>query len=155
MIGGKLSEGINFSDNLGRGVVVVGLPFPNAHSAEWKAKLDHVEKTAYERAVNQSAISSSASSEMECKSLAKATGRELYENACMRAVNQSVGRAIRHQSDYACIILLDKRYQSERIKSKLPGWIQKGIVQDGGRKSFAEVMGGLSAFFRAKKIRGD
>lgn len=33
VMGGKLSEGINFNDDLARGVVIIGLPYPNVHSA--------------------------------------------------------------------------------------------------------------------------
>jgi chromosome transmission fidelity protein 1 len=38
VISGSLSEGINFSDELGRGVLVFGLPYPNPRSAEWTAR---------------------------------------------------------------------------------------------------------------------
>ena len=37
------------------------------------------------------------------------SGQVHYENLCMKAVNQSVGRAIRHKDDYAAIIFLDHR----------------------------------------------
>lgn len=137
VVGGKMSEGINFSDKLGRGVVVVGLPFPNMQSAEWMAKLEYVEKRAIERGESQED--------------AKAVARGVYENACMRAVNQSIGRAIRHQNDYACIMLLDRRYDTPRIKAKLPGWIRRGLCEHAATKPFSGVTDSLKAFFRAKE----
>lgn len=137
VVGGKMSEGINFSDRLGRAVIVVGLPFPNMQSAEWRAKLEYVEQTTINRG----------------RSLAegKSAAREFYENACMRAVNQSIGRAIRHQKDFASIILLDRRYDSQRIKEKLPGWIQEGLLENASSKPFTEVTHSLERFFRIER----
>ncbi|ORY01038.1 helicase C-terminal domain-domain-containing protein [Clohesyomyces aquaticus] len=130
VIGGTLSEGINFSDALGRGVVVVGLPFPNPHSAEWKAKMQY--------------ISSKASSNGQD---GKAAARDFYENACMRAVNQTVGRAIRHRGDYAAILMLDRRYSGERIQAKLPGWVRGSLASGAG---VSQVVSRLDEFFAGK-----
>lgn len=70
----------------------------------------------------------------------------------MRAVNQSIGRAIRHQNDYAVIILLDKRFQSERIKKKLPGWIGESL-ESGVDAKFGDLMTATTKFFRGKKAQ--
>ncbi|KAI5813786.1 helicase C-terminal domain-containing protein [Pyronema omphalodes] len=148
VVGGKMSEGINFNDNLGRGVIMIGLPFPNAQGAEWQAKLRHVEKVAY------NFLSDSSKTETEKLAEAKAAGKDYYENACMRAVNQSIGRAIRHREDYATIVLIDKRYTTERIQNKLPGWIKTGLVHIDlakGEGRFADFMRASGAFFRSKK----
>jgi len=126
VIGGSLSEGINFSDRLGRGVAVVGLPFPNPNSPEWKAKLQYVERRSEKGG--------------------KAATREFLENACMRAVNQSVGRAIRHRNDYAAIFLLDKRFERESISSKLPGWIKDNV----SRRSYSQGLKAVEEFFEGK-----
>ena len=137
IVGGKMSEGINFSDRLGRGVIMVGLPFPNIHSPEWKAKMEYVKTSSVSRGKNPTDGDTAA--------------REFYENACMRAVNQSIGRAIRHQNDFASIVMLDKRYNSDRIRGKLPGWIQKSLVKDAGHKSFQDVLSSLDSFFQSRK----
>ena len=147
VVGGKMSEGINFSDRLGRCVVIVGLPFPNINSAEWKAKIEYIESSTLSRL--DSSIEVIANDEMRRRS--KEAGREFYENACMRAVNQSVGRAIRHREDYAAILMIDKRFGNPRIRGKLPGWIQEGLVADAGEKTFGQLMGTLGGFFRGKK----
>ncbi|KAH7327734.1 helicase C-terminal domain-containing protein [Stachybotrys elegans] len=144
VVGGKMSEGINFSDRLGRCVVVVGLPYPNIASPDWKARMEYIELTTTARLIKEGA------SQAEATASGKQSARDYYENACMRAVNQSIGRAIRHRGDYAAIVLLDRRYASQRIRSKLPGWIQGGLVQDSQERGLGGLMGALGSFFRGK-----
>ncbi|KAF2653464.1 ATP-dependent RNA helicase-like protein chl1 [Lophiostoma macrostomum CBS 122681] len=130
VIGGSLSEGINFNDALGRGVIVVGLPFPNPHSAEWKAKTQYISMKASAQGQD-----------------GKAAARDFYENTCMRAVNQCIGRAIRHRNDYAAILMLDRRYSAPRIQAKLPRWIRSSLANGAGVR---EVEKSLDEFFAGK-----
>lgn len=158
VIGGSLSEGINFSDALGRGVAVVGLPFPNARSAEWKARLDFISSRPLTSTTPTSITTTTTTSStttlgvgvkgIKGKGLDTAISRAFLENTTMRAVNQSVGRAIRHKDDYAAILLLDRRYEGERMVGKLPGWIGEGFRRGLG---FEGVVGGLRRFFEGKE----
>lgn len=141
VVGGKMSEGINFSDRLGRLVVIVGLPYPNINSPEWKARLEYIESAALKRLASGS----------DAKAQAKQLARDFYENACMRAVNQSIGRAIRHQGDYAAIVLVDRRFGTERIRRKLPGWIRGGLVEGSEARGVQGLMGALNVFFKGRK----
>lgn len=133
VVGGKLSEGLNFSDDLGRCVCVVGLPFPNKTNPELSEKMKYLDKLAVEQRSNSNSIFS---------------GGEYYENLCMKAVNQCIGRAIRHINDYATILLIDERYQQEHIKNKLPNWIQNSLRIP---NNFGGVQGSLVKFFKSKK----
>ncbi|NWQ63610.1 DDX11 helicase, partial [Neopipo cinnamomea] len=121
VVGGKMSEGINFSDDLGRCVIMVGMPYPNIKSPELQEKMAWLDKTM-PRAAGQ------------------APSRVLIENLCMKAVNQSIGRAIRHQKDFASILLLDHRYARPAIFNKLPQWIRERTqVKPAFGSAFAEL----------------
>lgn len=113
VVGGRLSEGINFSDDLARAVMMVGLPFPNVFSGELISRRKYIEEQVWSKTGN--------------RNLAQEATKVFYENICMRAVNQSVGRSIRHKGDYSTIYFFDKRYHTSRIKLKLSNWIKERI----------------------------
>ena len=99
VIGGKLSEGINFSDELGRCVMVVGMPYAN--------KKDVILQERMRFADSQSI----------------GAGSELYRNMCIKAVNQTIGRAFRHKKDWAVVVLADCRYSQPSTLSRITPWI--------------------------------
>ncbi|KAE9103198.1 putative ATP-dependent RNA helicase DDX11-like protein 8 [Phytophthora fragariae] len=126
VVGGKMSEGINFNDELARCVVMVGMPYPNARDAELVEKMAFLDKRI------------------------PGSGRQFYESLCMKAVNQSIGRSIRHQKDYSTILLVDHRYSSSAVRSRLPEWIQNRVQPP---MSFGQVYSQLVQFYRAKESK--
>jgi chromosome transmission fidelity protein 1 len=101
VMGGKLSEGINFSNDLCRCVVVIGLPYPDPNDPLLQEKLKLMPNNS-----------------------------SYLRSLCLRSVNQSVGRAIRHASDYASIVLMDIRYpQQDAIAKGLPKWLADSTPQ--------------------------
>lgn len=69
----------------------------------------------------------------------------------MRAVNQSIGRAIRHANDYATILLVDRRYGGPKIRGKLPKWIGEDVVV---QEEWGGAAKAIAGFFREKRERG-
>ncbi|XP_069821453.1 ATP-dependent DNA helicase DDX11 isoform X2 [Dendropsophus ebraccatus] len=129
VVGGKMSEGINFSDDLGRCVVMVGMPYPNIRSPELQEKMSYLDHTLP-------------------KTNGVSAGKVLVENLCMKAVNQSIGRAIRHRGDYASILLLDHRYARPSVLGKLPQWIRSSTEV---KQSFGAAYASIRKFFQMKK----
>ena len=142
IIGGKMSEGINFADDLARCVIVVGLPYPDISDPiliEKMKSLDNAQQQKTNNKGNEGAL--------------LLTGRSYYQNLCMRAVNQSIGRAFRHSNDYAAVILADFRYASDpKVWNKLPQWLRSSGCGDRGMgKSFSSIIAETSHFFVEKR----
>ena len=78
VIGAKVSEGLNFSDDLARGVIIIGLPFANLGSPELQERLKYVKRLEEKQRGKKEQGQKDAAA-------------ELYENMCMNAVNQSIG----------------------------------------------------------------
>ena len=98
---GKMSEGIDFSNNLARCVCIVGIPFPN---------INDIKVDVHKQWLNNKQ---------------KGIGNKWYIENAMNAVNQSIGRAIRHKDDYAAIILLDQRF--EGFAHMISKWMRPNI----------------------------
>lgn len=122
VMGGKLSEGINFNDDLGRGVITVGLPYPNIHDIEIQEQMK-----AY---VN---IMIKSGSDKSLKQLEA----DYLENSCMRILNQTIGRVIRHKKDYASIIMIDERCKRNSIIDRLPKWIIPSLLDRSGNFNYS------------------
>ncbi|KAL7535938.1 hypothetical protein ACHAXR_007954 [Thalassiosira sp. AJA248-18] len=134
VMGGKMSEGINFANDMARCVLVAGLPYPDITDPVLKEKMQSLDR--------------------ECRNAGIGiTGQAYYQNLCMRTVNQSVGRAIRHANDYAAIVLADFRYATDpRIWRGLPQWLRRGCsVPSQEDAAFGKVMNNVRSFFAEKK----
>ncbi|KAH9598859.1 ATP-dependent helicase [Trypanosoma melophagium] len=166
VMGGKLSEGINFSDDLGRGVVVVGLPYANPSDVELQLYLGHIASTRLSTTPSFTTnttntttnITSSYCMDTAVGSLVSGetlpvfsspTQWGLFTDLCMRVVNQSTGRCIRHAGDYAVVILFDARYgERADIRKRIPSWMQPSLRVT---QNFGECFRGVREFFLRRK----
>nr|GMD33796.1 ATP-dependent DNA helicase DDX11 [Ipomoea batatas] len=163
IVGGKISEGINFSDGMGRCIIMVGLPYPSPSDIELIERVKHIEsigcasisKTPKLSAPTQ-CFNGDAQAGLSILRSCKHRGKQYYENLCIKALNQSIGRAIRHINDYAAILLVDGRFssnpterRSSHLTSKLPQWINARLVSS--TKNYGEVHRLLHQFFKFHK----
>ncbi|KAL8098973.1 hypothetical protein AgCh_031615 [Apium graveolens] len=163
VVGAKISEGINFSDGMGRCIVMVGLPYPSPSDVELIERIKHIEGLGDASSNKLSNYfpdakycTGNAQAGFDILRSCKRRGREYYDNLCMKAVNQSIGRAIRHINDYAAILLVDARYASGSSKrifphptDKLPQWIKGRLISATG--NYGDVHRELHQFFKLKK----
>ena len=130
---GKVSEGLDFADANGRAVIITGLPYPALHEPKVRIKREYLD---------QRHAASAAASPL--------TGSVWYQQQASRAVNQAIGRVIRHVNDYGAILLCDKRFAQTDQRMQLSSWI-RGRMEVHER--FGGVIGQVRGFF--KRMEGD
>ncbi|XP_031627520.1 regulator of telomere elongation helicase 1 homolog [Contarinia nasturtii] len=104
---GKVSEGLDFADNQGRGAIITGLPYAPIHDPRVKLKKEYLDGKRNERDTM--------------------SGNVWYSLDAVRAVNQAIGRIIRHKSDYGAILFCEKRFHQTRTQENISGWVRENM----------------------------
>ena len=107
---GKVSEGLDFADNNARAVICIGIPFPNWKDPKVELKMKYNDK---KRSKDQNILQ----------------GRQWYEIQAFRALNQALGRCIRHKMDWGAIVMVDDRYaKNQKYISSLSKWVRSDVI---------------------------
>ncbi|XP_070328512.1 regulator of telomere elongation helicase 1 isoform X2 [Odocoileus virginianus] len=126
---GKASEGLDFADMNGRGVIVTGLPYPPRMDPRVLLKMQFLDEMKAQSGAGGQFLS----------------GHDWYRQQASRAVNQAIGRVIRHRHDYGAVFLCDHRFAHADTRAQLPSWVRPHVkVYD----SFGHVIRDVAQFFR-------
>ncbi|XP_012381353.2 Fanconi anemia group J protein [Dasypus novemcinctus] len=122
---GKVSEGLDFSDDNARAVLTIGIPFPNVKDLQVELKRHYNDQHSKLRGL--------------------LPGRQWYEIQAYRALNQALGRCIRHKNDWGALILVDDRFRSNpnRYISGLSKWVRQQIQH---HSTFESALESLAEF---------
>jgi regulator of telomere elongation helicase 1 len=107
---GKVAEGLDFSDNAARAVVIVGVPFPLKVDPRTIMKQYYLD-------------------EIVTKSKYAMNSHKWYLMQATRATNQAIGRVIRHAEDYGNIILMDQRFGDPQNKDSISKWLRGQLTE--------------------------
>ncbi|XP_066058180.1 Fanconi anemia group J protein isoform X1 [Chamaea fasciata] len=131
---GKVSEGLDFCDENARAVVTIGIPFPNVRDLQVELKRKYNDQHKSTRGL--------------------LSGSQWYEIQAYRALNQALGRCIRHRNDWGALILVDDRFRNNPNKyiTGLSKWIRQQLRHHG---SFGGALESLRAFALRNQRGGD
>lgn len=144
---GKMSEGISFNDDNARGVICVGMPYPNARDRRIIAKKAYNDEQRKLR--NKTCL---------------LPGQEWYTQQATRAIAQALGRCIRHGADFGTIVLMDSRHCDDgspnegicRAHKNLPKWMRSCVrtlsMQANSGVGNTHIVGGYSGLKREMKL---
>ena len=136
---GKASEGIDFSDAMCRCVIIIGIPYAPFTDLKISLRRQYLDKRAKQQEELNERLAVAAArgqdlllvrrddlplASMTNIQSAPLNGSEWYTINAHRAVNQSVGRVIRHKNDFGTILLMDERYTAISSIQRLSKWMQ-------------------------------
>ncbi|XP_076473063.1 uncharacterized protein LOC143302332 [Babylonia areolata] len=126
---GKVSEGLDFADNFARAVITVGIPYPNFKDLQVELKRKYNDKYHSSRGL--------------------LSGSQWYEIQAFRALNQALGRCIRHRKDWGALIIVDDRFVKNTLKyaSGLSKWVRQKLHV---HQSCSDMLTSLSDFTRSR-----
>ncbi|GFE53474.1 DNA repair protein [Babesia ovis] len=123
---GKIAEGIDFSDDACRGVFLCGVPYPNPYEESIALKMDYLRKKGG-KGTNDDLV------------------HQWYTAQAIRAVNQAIGRVIRHINDYGVILLADRRFCASNVSNSISSWVTRNMET---RESMSSCRGEITKFFQ-------
>uniref|UniRef100_A0A0N4ZAK0 DNA 5'-3' helicase n=1 Tax=Parastrongyloides trichosuri TaxID=131310 RepID=A0A0N4ZAK0_PARTI len=131
---GKISEGIDFPDDMARCVISVGIPFPSIGDPQVNEK----KKYNFMHHTKKNLLS----------------GDQWYKIQGYRALNQALGRCLRHRNDWGVILLVDYRFfEMQKNKhpelNKISNWV---IENCRSFKNYNELKNGIKQFTRERVI---
>uniref|UniRef100_A0A8C9GL52 Helicase ATP-binding domain-containing protein n=1 Tax=Piliocolobus tephrosceles TaxID=591936 RepID=A0A8C9GL52_9PRIM len=133
---GKISEGIDFKDECCRGVIICGLPYGNVYDSKIifkKVFLDNFKHEVNDPTENSSNVS---------------RGTSWYNEEAMRAINQSIGRVIRHRNDYGAVFFLDSRFANKNRIQEISKWVRTHFRV---YRDIDQIQGDIEKFFELFK----
>ncbi|XP_060598706.1 uncharacterized protein LOC132752402 [Ruditapes philippinarum] len=94
---------MDFADDNARAVITVGIPYPSFKDVQVKLKREYNDKHKIDRGL--------------------LSGGDWYEIQAFRALNQALGRCIRHRKDWGALIIVDDRFvkRTKKILQERPG----------------------------------
>ncbi|CAF3484690.1 unnamed protein product [Rotaria sordida] len=131
---GRASEGIDFSDNNARCVITLGIPYPNVQD----------EEVSFKRNYNN---------EQNKRMPQIMNGSDWYDSQGYRALNQALGRCIRHKNDWGALFIVEERIvnnmNNKNFNNKISLWIKQRLSIS---RKYDDTMNALEKFVNNMKI---
>jgi regulator of telomere elongation helicase 1 len=144
---GKISEGIDFSHDMCRAVIITGLPFAPTFDPKVKMKREFLDQKKAKQNVKASTSGGFGTRDGSDKNCSL-SGHAWYTQQAHRAVNQAIGRVIRNKRDYGSVILMDSRFGLPGNQNGLSKWVRPHILPDEG---FGRANQKLAQFYKKAK----